>query len=308
MHNVIPADSRIPGGSRPEAMADVPGVCEVPLTRAVVQYRDIHEIDHPGGRIQDIGIAVVIEGRFASSARVIDLGSADIKYLDLSSELVVLDWIYDPTLSHIRFLANAIEDSPETRIELGRYCFEIAVRILNRTGFTPLTRASLLRIGFRDLCKDLDLHEGTVVRINTGAGHLTRVHMDYDACALVFRSSAPKSDPALEAALGEVYPDLDRRRLKDADGGSRESQTAYEVRFGVPLSFEEARKGLLKIRLGLNHLIARFEPDRFQAVHGLVKTFGARETLDQLVIHEARVAASVALAGSVTNAGLAAIH
>ena len=50
--------------ARPEAMADVPGVCELPLTRAVVHYRDLHEVDPPGGRIQDIGLAVVLEGRF----------------------------------------------------------------------------------------------------------------------------------------------------------------------------------------------------------------------------------------------------
>ena len=54
-------------------MADVPGVCELPLTRAVVQYRDLHEIDYPGGRIQDIGLALVLQGRYASSAQVVDL-------------------------------------------------------------------------------------------------------------------------------------------------------------------------------------------------------------------------------------------
>ena len=58
----------IHSASRPEAMADVPGVCELPLTRAVVHYRDLHEVDPPGGRIQDIGLALVLEGRFASSA------------------------------------------------------------------------------------------------------------------------------------------------------------------------------------------------------------------------------------------------
>ena len=78
---------------RPEAMADVPGVCELPLTRAVVQYRDVHEIDMDGGRIQDIGLALVLEGRYASASEVVDLGSADVKLLDLSSELVVLDWV-----------------------------------------------------------------------------------------------------------------------------------------------------------------------------------------------------------------------
>ena len=45
---------------RQEAMADVPGVCELPLTRAVVQYRDAHEIDADGGRIQDIGLALAL--------------------------------------------------------------------------------------------------------------------------------------------------------------------------------------------------------------------------------------------------------
>ena len=77
--------------ARPEAMADVPGVCELPLTRAVVHYRDLHEVDPPGGHIQDIGLALVLEGRFASSAEVLDLGSSTVKMLDLSSELVVLD-------------------------------------------------------------------------------------------------------------------------------------------------------------------------------------------------------------------------
>jgi hypothetical protein len=80
---------------RPEAMADVPGVCELPLTRAVVQYRDVHEVHVPGGRIEDIGLGLVLEGRYASSAEVIDLGSAAVKRLDLSAELVVLDWVYE---------------------------------------------------------------------------------------------------------------------------------------------------------------------------------------------------------------------
>ena len=89
---------------RPEAMADVPGVCELPVTRAVVQYRDLHEIDLPGGRIQDIGLALVLEGRYPSSSQVVDLGSAQVKYLDLSTELVILDWVYEPTLEHVNRL------------------------------------------------------------------------------------------------------------------------------------------------------------------------------------------------------------
>ena len=150
--------------SRPDALADVPGICDLPLTRAVVQYRDVHELHHPGGRIRDIGLAVVMAGRFASSARAVDLGSAEVKYLNLTTELVILDWVYDPTLAHLRALSDAREQ-PSRGEQLRRYCFDLALRVLDRRGFTPLTRPILLRIGFRDLCKDLDLHEDTVVRI-----------------------------------------------------------------------------------------------------------------------------------------------
>ena len=54
--------------TRPDAMGDVPGICEIPLTRAVVQYRNLHEADASGGRIEDIGLALIVDGRFASIA------------------------------------------------------------------------------------------------------------------------------------------------------------------------------------------------------------------------------------------------
>ena len=135
--------------ARPEAMGDVPGICELPLTRAVVQYRDIHEMDTPGGRIEDIGLALVVEGRYAATAEAIDLGSGRVKVLDLSTELVVLDWVYGPTLDHVGELvtAAASTDDPEP---LRRYVFQLGLRVLERVGFGPLTRPSLLRIGYRD--------------------------------------------------------------------------------------------------------------------------------------------------------------
>ena len=266
---------------RPEAMADVPGVCELPLTRAVVQYGDVHELDYPGGRIQDIGLAVVVEGRFASSVRAIDLGSAETKFLDLSSELVVLDWVYEPTLAHLRRLAlDAAEERP-AGARLERYCFDLALRVLARKGFTPLTRPTLLRLGYRDLCQDLDLHEGTAVRIATGGGRLVRVHLEYDDAALVFETSPAGPDPALETALRELFPGLPATRF-GGDGSDGERHRGYRVRFGVPVEFGEARRSLYRMRHGLSHLVARFEPDRFRAVDGLVSAFGERRTLDRL--------------------------
>ena len=266
--------------SRPEAMADVPGVCELPLTRAVVQYRDVHELYHPGGRIQDIGLAVIVEGRYASSARAIDLGSAQVKYLDLTSELVILDWIYDATLSHIRVLDAAGKSRGGTGGgTLRRYCFDLAMRVLKRRGFSPLTRPTLLRIGFRDLCKDLDLHESAVVRIITGYRSVTRVHLDYDANALVFRSATARAGTVLDGVLKEVFPGLPAgpAGTRDPDGG-----VSSLVRFGVPVTYEEVLRSLRIMRLGLGRLVARFEPERFRVVAGLVSAFGERSTLGRL--------------------------
>lgn len=268
---------------RPEAMADVPGVCELPLTRAVVQYRDVHEVDPLGGRIQDIGLALVLEGRYASSAEAVDLGSADMKVLDLSAELVVLDWVYEPTLEHAHELVRSAAGGERTR--LTRFCFRVGLQILERVGFGPLTRPTLLRIGFRDVCRDLDLHEGTSVRIVAGAGRVVRVHMDYDGNALVFRTSGRGPDPALEEMILEAFPSGDLRRLTAApDGGVG----GYQLRFPLPLDFGEAREELGEIHSGLIRLLSRFEPDRYRAVDRLVNTFGRRETLARLHFRDPR--------------------
>ena len=264
--------------SSPDALADVPGICDLPLTRAVVQYRDVHELHRPGGRISDIGLAVVVAGRFASSARAVDLGSAGIKYLNLTTELVILDWVYDATLDHLRTLGDAREEHPARGVQLRRYCFDLALRVLNRRGFTPLTRPILLRIGFRDLCKDLDLHESSVVRIVTEPGVITRVSMDYEANALVFRTPQ-RGGAELGRTLREAFARLpvERSRPRGGDRG-----VVHRVRFGVPVAFEELRGSLRVMRRGLCRIMARFEPERFGAVSGLTTTFGERATLDRL--------------------------
>jgi hypothetical protein len=270
---------------RPEAMADVPGVCELPLTRAVVQYRDIHETEPAGGRIQDIGLALVLEGRYASSAEVVDLGSADVKVLDLSAELVVLDWAYDPTLEHAQALVR-VAAATNDRSELGRFCFRMGLQILERLGYGPLTRPSLLRVGFRDICRDLDLHEGTSVRVAIDRDRVLRIHMDYDGNALVLRVPSAHGDAVLEDAVLVAFPSGDLRRLSSGSSGD---SNGYQVRFPLPLDVTEARSELNEIRTGLSRLLSRYEPDRFRAVNRLVSTFGHRETLARLHLREPAV-------------------
>ena len=284
----------------PEAMGDVPGVCELPLTRAVVQYRDVHEMDTPGGRIEDIGLALVVEGRYPSSAESLDLGSGQLKVLDLSTELVVLDWVYEPTLDHVRELLRSAAADREAAPVLRQYGLRLGLRILERVGFGPLTRPTFLRIGFRDVCRDLDLHEGTSIRIVMGPGRLTRAHLDYDLCALVFRTAFQEPDAQLEHALLESFSTGELRRLVPA---APADALAYQVRLPYPETLTEARQSLAAMRRGLAALLARFEPERFRAVDRLLNTFGVRETLGGLRmrdpgIHPVRIAPFVP--GSVT--------
>ncbi len=275
--------------SRPEAMADVPGVCEVTLTRAIVQYRGVHEADLPEGRIEDIGLALVLDGSFASASQVLDLGSAQVKQLDLSTELVVLDWVYEPTLKHVHQLLRASADpstqGKQARRSLGPYSFDLAMRVLLRAGYGPLSRPILLRIGFRDICRDLDLHEGTSVRIAMGRGRLARARLDSDSNALVFGTAFREPDEILEDALRGAFPARDLRRIVSSAGAEG---IAYQVRFPLPLSFSEARTQVGEVREGLAHLLARFEPHRYRALQEVMETFGTRETLARLHLREPR--------------------
>jgi len=275
--------------TRPEAMADVPGVCEVTLSRAVVQYRSVHEADLPEGRIEDIGLALVLDGEFASASQVLDLGSAQVKQLDLSTELVVLDWVYEPTLKHVHQLLRAAADpstqGKQARRALAPYCFDLALRVLLRTGYGPLSRPVLLRIGFRDVCRDLDLHEGTSVRIAMGRGRLARTRLDSDGNTLLFCTAFREPDEVLEDALRAAFPSRDLRRILPSGGTEGIS---YQVRFPLALTFSEVRAQVREIREGLAHLLARFEPHRYRALQEVLETFGARETLARLRLREPR--------------------
>jgi len=270
-------------------MADVPGVCELALTRAVVQYRGIHEVDLPEGRIEDIGLALVLEGHYASAAQVVDLGSGKVKELDLSSELVVLDWVYGPTLEHVHGLLRAAADpSAEGRAArdaMEQYCFDLALRVLRRAGFGPLSRPTLLRIGFRDICRDLDLHEGTSVRFVMARGRLARAHLDCDGNALLFRTAFRNADPVLEDALAGAFPSRDIRRVLPT---AATEGLCYQVRFPLSVTFREARGMVKELRTGLVHLLARFEPDRYKALQDILDTFGSRDTLSQVYLREPR--------------------
>lgn len=270
-------------GTHDRRLDDLPTVGELSLARAVVQYRDAQELYGRHRQIHDIGLAVVTDGRAETTVRAIDLGSAGSKYLNLASELVILDWVYDATLARLKAMASfarndTAEDARQTAT-LRRHCFDLALRVLGRSGFTPLTRPTLLRIGFRDICKDLDLHESATVRIATAPGEVAHVSLDYDANALLLEPVGRWPCHATEEAIREVFGGSWRRSTSFGGAGDR---WAYEVRFGVPVTFSELHASLASMRSGLSRLAARFEPDRHRSVRRLIATFGERRTLDRI--------------------------
>ena len=160
----------------------------------------------------------------------------------------------------------------------------MAIKLLSRIGFGPLTRSTLLRIGFRDICQDLDLHEDTSVRIVLNPDHdVMRVNLDYRGGSLIF--TVPEGDRCRikEEALVEAFPEnqiiyVGQQYL---DGPAR-----YEVLFAVASSLTGVRLECSVIRKGLIHLLEMFEPKRHEVIGQHLAIFGHRDTLSQIPLGE----------------------
>lgn len=289
---------------RPEAMADVPGACDLTLTRAVIQYRELMDSGLPGGRIQDIGLGLVLEGKYAGAAQVLDLGSGGLRDMDLGTELVILDWVYEPTLVHVNRLLvadaagegvepgvglDALGDAPEGSegSGLSRYCFRVAANVLERLGFSYLTRPTFLRIGFRDVCRDLDLHEGTAFRLLIGPRRVARIHMDYETGGLRIATGRSAPDLELEEALRGAFQEAELRR---GGPGGPTGTVWYDLRLPMAVTLGETRVQLTRVRRGMERLLARFEPQRFRAVRDSLDALGERDTLSALSVRDHRPA------------------
>lgn len=271
--------------SRPEAMADVPAVCEVPLTRAVVQYAEGQVLSDHSASGSDLGLALVLDGAVASRALCLDLGSGSVRTLDLATQLVVLDWVYPPTLSHVQDLMTPVPGRAEGSGDLSRYCGEILHAVLARAGFGPLARPTLLRMGFRDIARDLDPHEDAAVRVLLGPARVARIRLDADHVRLVVATGSSDRDPAFEAALGEAFPLFELRRVIPS---AAEGTLSYLVLLSVPAAPTELRNLLDRVRRGIARIMARFESDRLAGVETQLSTFGVRDSLARLDLRDPR--------------------
>jgi hypothetical protein len=240
------------------------GTPEVSLERAVLPYT---EIDGPslGGRLEDLGMGVVLDGTDPAHAVVMDLGSGGLRRTDLSGPVVLFGWLY-------RGVVEALAD--------GGTSWSRALRLLERTGFTPLTRPLYLRVGFRDMVEDLDFHEELAIRI-TLPGGVARIHLDYDDAILHIRTGSSERNGLLERTLTEAFAGQPIHRSSSGSGVGAQS---YEVVLPMARTPGELRLELRRLRRGVLHLLQRFEPARWEAVREALSGFGERDSLRHLEV------------------------
>ncbi len=270
-----------PGASVPlERDPLLTDVCDLPLTRAILIHRGHEDASLPGGRTEDLGLGVILDGRSPARAEILDLGSAEVRTGGLEGPLVILGWVYTSTLKALR---AGLETGRE---ELRQSTFPLALEAIRRAGFGPLTRPLVLRLGFRDLTRDLDLHESTAVRLIVPGGRVVRIHLEYDTTTLVARTGSGARDPKLECAFRDAFAAEDVAAGACLEAGGIH---CYRIPFPAPSGLEETRRFMGRLRSGFLHLFARFESDRYRAVRDQLQAFGARDSLAPLAgIRESR--------------------
>jgi hypothetical protein len=264
-----------PSPSSPRAGAVLTGACEISLERAVLPYRSMPYAVGTGGRVRDLGLGVVLEGLGASRARVVDLGSGEVREADLTPPLVLLGWVFPRPFREIQG-AVAGSTSPGDRRPWIR---EFAFPLLRELGLSALTRPIFLRLGFLDLCQDLDLHDEAAIRMHLGASGAIRAHLEPETPQLILRTGKSAELPELEGALSEAFPLFPLSRRRQGEG-----RLTVELSLTLPSRTElpSLRRDLAVVRAGFESLLRLFEPERFEAYRSTVLAFGSRDSLAAL--------------------------
>lgn len=264
--------------ARLDALMEFPGTGDLSLTRAIVRYQEGQVVDGSHPSADDLGIALVIDGEYAAAAEAIELGSGRLLHLDLSTGVVVLDWVYPSTLDYVRLLLRtardvdfevSFDDAPGT---LRAYCETITLGVLGRADFGSLARSTILRLGFRDIVRDLDPHEEAAVRLQAASGDRIEVRFDCDANALVVVRRNGGGD-SYQRLLASLFPGAHMRGIPMVGG------MCHQLRYPVPFTLDDARAQLREVRDGLLGLLATYEPERYRAIRQALDIFGPRDTL-----------------------------
>ncbi len=261
-----------------------------PFTGAVIW------IPGPGGRAaglrgaEALGLGVVVDGEVPSAAEVMDLGGGAVRTLDLTRRLLVLEWVDGTTVQRLRHLAASLRgDARDPEPALGptgpppsSVLSSFVLELLRRTDFDPLVRPMFLRLGFRDICRDLDPHEEQAVRMATPDGGVFRARLDCgNGRLVVLADPGTRPAPNLPGKLAEAFPQA--RVLPLASHGVPAGE-GYRVERALPTSLADTQAWVSGVREGLLRLMGAYEPDRARTHEEILETFGAADTLSSLML------------------------
>lgn len=265
-------------GRRPlDALGDLPGDPGYDLTRAVIVYRQAHQLWEEKPSDRDWGLGLVLDGAYPMAADVVDLGTGRRYLLDLERLVPVVDWVATETLAHVSKLlgldiaADRVEIGVYTDPELARYCEALGLEVLRRAGVDPLTRAPILRIGFRDIVRDVEIGGEGSIRLAMREGS-ARIDLDAENLRLCVICTG-RGGAELERALSDAFSGLDVRAAGPGE---------YHVRFSLPTSYIEIEALMRTIRSGVLHLVAFFEPERYRTTLQVTRALGSRGTLHRV--------------------------
>jgi hypothetical protein len=276
--------------SSPVSVSPVlPGIGTLSLRRAVLQTSPDQD---PATYAEDLGMGVVVSQDGQGGVELLELGSGRLRTVTVEGPVVILGWVL---LSTFERLQSALAE--ERSDSLSRLGWALALRVLEQNGFNAVTRSIILRMGFRDVVRDLDPHEGAAVRLLLDGGGVARIALDPESAGLRITTGKLAREPRLEEALQRAFPSAEL--LAEGAVGAAASQ-AYLLSFRLPGSVTESRKLVADIRRGIVALLQEMEPRRHQALREHLDVFGARDSLAHLQ-DEGRVRRLEAVEGSVAT-------
>ena len=198
--------------------------------------------------------------------------------MDLNGPAVILGWV---TPQRVQSLQSALEarvaeaaDGASEREGLAG--FSLIQGLLRRRGVDAYTLPVVLRLGFGDVCRDLDPHAHPAVRFRLADGGIARAQLDVSHAALRVSMNPSQDLTTLHEGLAAAFPQRTVTR------GSSDALTGFgvlRVQLPIPGDLTEVRDRVTELREGLLSLLARFDPERHGTLQGVLATFGPRDRL-----------------------------
>lgn len=254
------------------------GRCPVPLTGALVRLseRDAGLVE--GGGLDDLGVGIVVDGTYPAAAEVLDLGSGRRRTLDLEGPTVLLGWLAAESVQPIRNLLEtpSVPSDQASASDGASQASSFGLGLLRRRGVDGFTLPVILRMGFADICRDLDPHEHPAVRFHVSSRGVARAQLEAERATLRLVTSRTEGDRELREALEEAFPERELRRDRPDDLAGF---SVLRVAFPLPDDLPGIRTLVGDLRRGLLDLLARFDPERHRTVDEMLTAFGPRDTL-----------------------------